>query len=134
MKNLVLLLIIMLSAACSKKHGGMQFTPPNTVPSGSQMIHVVYDRTSPIFTGAIYQSHEFDMNSLFTTVFVTNGLVIDQLGYTDIGGCLVARGVTGVMYSVENNKFSFYFVRNDQAISYADLWGCEIDLNIGVRQ
>lgn len=134
MKTLILVMIILMSAACSKKGEGLNYTQASPGAPNKDAIHVGFLDQGVQMSGLIYAGHTFDMSTLVANVSVLTNQEIVGLGYTDIGACLSSRGVTGMFYGIEGNTFTFYFVRNDVQISYEDLIGCAIFINIGLNQ
>lgn len=131
MKNMILITIIVLMAACSKPNGGYQFIGPNGLPEDKNSIRVVYDVSGPEMGGLEYLTHEFAEESLYTEVWITGHYTITDIGYTDIGSCLSDNGIKGMRYSFNANRVAFYFVTNThQEVSYNDLIGCEFSLNV----
>ena len=134
MKNVILTIILVLMSACSKSNG-VKFAPSSPPPVTNQLeiINIIFDRSGPLMSGDIYLDHAMDEETLLTEIWINEGLEILTLGYTEVDGCLRDRGVVGIFYEMEGNRFSFYFALNDLPVRYSDLWGCEMNINIQVK-
>lgn len=131
MKNVVLLMFLLLTISCSKKSGSNpQFVKEEPLNEQTPGITVFYDRSGPLFSGDVYLNHDMDLDTLFTNVWILAHLRIQSIGYSDPTGCLREKGIEGLLYDIEANRFSFYFIKNDIGVHYSELVGCEVKINI----
>ena len=124
--NKLIILSFLILTACGKSGS-------NQVQTFQHEITFNFEPTGATASSVGVLWYEIDANTMFTNVYMDDDLTALEVSLIDINDCLLNQNIDVAMHLNQGERFSIRFLRNNNIVSYNDVIGCSLYVDIKTR-